>query len=230
MRTAALALVALAALCSSRPAAAQPPCAGMAALTWTPPVMNTDGSPLVNLNGYRVYWGPQQGNYTSSATLRDDPGRMGYNVAALCTGPWFFVVTAITTANDESAYSNVATKVIGATAQPPAAPTAIGQTPVAPTPAPEVVAGTRLGYIGATYTFTTPSVTGATRYEWQFAHRENRVTDSRTGQTVTWTATRSGHYTPRVRACNAAGCSAYYSSTDGASGWWLHFWIAPPSF
>ncbi len=41
---------------------------GTATLSWTPPTQNTDGSPLTDLAGYRVYWGTSSGNYPE---LRD---------------------------------------------------------------------------------------------------------------------------------------------------------------
>ena len=46
---------------------------GSATLSWTPPTTNTDGSPLTNLAGYKVYWGPSQGTYPNSVTL-NEPG------------------------------------------------------------------------------------------------------------------------------------------------------------
>ena len=50
-------------------------------MTWTPPTQNTDGSPLNNLAGYRVYWGTQQGNYSNSVTIAN-PGLAPVRAAA----------------------------------------------------------------------------------------------------------------------------------------------------
>jgi hypothetical protein len=84
---------------------------GAATLSWLPPTTNTDGTPLTNLAGYKIYWGTQQGNYPSSATL-NDPGLTSYVVQNLVPGTYFFVATAVNAAGSESAFSNVASKTI----------------------------------------------------------------------------------------------------------------------
>jgi hypothetical protein len=84
---------------------------GSATLSWNPPTTNTDGSPLTNLAGYRVYWGPSIGSYTSSVTL-NNPGLASYVVENLGPGTYYFVVTARNSAGGESQYSNVASKTI----------------------------------------------------------------------------------------------------------------------
>lgn len=84
---------------------------GSATLSWTPPTTNTDGSPLTNLAGYRVYWGPAAGNYTSSVTL-SNAGLTAYVVSSLAPGRYYFVVTALSSTGVESTFSNVASKLI----------------------------------------------------------------------------------------------------------------------
>jgi hypothetical protein len=84
---------------------------GSATLSWTPPTTNTDGSPLTNLAGYKIYWGTSQGNYTSSTTL-NNAGLTSYVVTNLTPGTWFFVATATNSAGVESAFSTVASKTI----------------------------------------------------------------------------------------------------------------------
>jgi hypothetical protein len=81
---------------------------GSALLTWTPPTTNTDGSPLT-LTGYKVYWGTSQGNYPNSRQI--PPGVASHVVEPLTPATWYFVVTALS-ATGESAYSNVASKVV----------------------------------------------------------------------------------------------------------------------
>lgn len=85
--------------------------AGAATLSWTPPTQNTDGTPLSDLAGYRVYWGKSQGSYTNSQTLLN-PGIVSHMVEQLTPATYYFVVTAIDTSGNESQYSNVATKTI----------------------------------------------------------------------------------------------------------------------
>src|SRR5262249_44068298 len=40
-----------------------------AALTWTAPTLNVDGSTLTNLTGYKVYWGTAPRSYSQTATV-----------------------------------------------------------------------------------------------------------------------------------------------------------------
>jgi hypothetical protein len=84
---------------------------GSATLSWTPPTTNTDGSPLTNLAGYRVYWGTSQGRYSSSVTL-NNPGLTSYVVGNLPPGTYYFVATALSSAGAESAFSAAASKTI----------------------------------------------------------------------------------------------------------------------
>ena len=84
---------------------------GSATLSWTPPTRNTDGSPLTNLAGYRVHWGPTAGNYTGSVTL-NNAGLTAYVVESLAPGTYFFAVTALNSVGVESAFSNSGSKTI----------------------------------------------------------------------------------------------------------------------
>jgi hypothetical protein len=84
---------------------------GSATLSWTPPTQNTDGSPLTNLAGYRIYWGRSQGNYTNSTTLNNS-GLTSYVVDQLTPGTWFFVATSLNSQGAESSFSNSASKTI----------------------------------------------------------------------------------------------------------------------
>ena len=78
-------------------------------LTWTPPTENEDGSPLMDLAGYRIYWGRESGSYTNSVTL-DNPGMSSYVVENLAPGTYEFVATSFNAAGVESAYSNAVIK------------------------------------------------------------------------------------------------------------------------
>jgi hypothetical protein len=84
---------------------------GSASLSWTPPTTNTDGSPLTNLSGYKVYWGPALGDYTNSVTV-NNPGIASYVVDNLSPGTYYFVVTALSSAGTESQFSNAASKTL----------------------------------------------------------------------------------------------------------------------
>ncbi len=84
---------------------------GSATLSWMPPTQNTDGSPLTNLAGYRIYWGTQQGSYPNSVAL-NNAGLTSYVVESLVPGTWFFVATSINTVGVESPFSGVVSKAI----------------------------------------------------------------------------------------------------------------------
>lgn len=85
---------------------------GSATLSWTPPTENTDGSVLTDLAGYKIYYGTEAGNYTSSITL-DNPDAASYVVESLPAGnTYYFVITAFTFVDLESEYSTMGSKVI----------------------------------------------------------------------------------------------------------------------
>jgi hypothetical protein len=84
---------------------------GSATLSWTPPTTNTDGSPLTNLAGYKVYWGTAPGDYPNFVTLTN-PGLTTYVVGNLVPGTYFFVATALNRLGTESTFSNPASKTV----------------------------------------------------------------------------------------------------------------------
>jgi hypothetical protein len=83
---------------------------GSALLSWVAPSQNSDGSPLLDLDGYRVYWGPAPGSYINSETM--DAGVTNYLVEGLTPGTWYFAATAVNSLAIESSFSNVASKTI----------------------------------------------------------------------------------------------------------------------
>ncbi len=84
---------------------------GAATLSWTPPTENADTTPLTDLDGYKIYYGHAVDDYPNSITLATPGISMGM-VENLSPGTWFFVVTAVDTSNNESEFSNVASKTI----------------------------------------------------------------------------------------------------------------------
>jgi hypothetical protein len=94
-------------------AAAPPPPqsgTGSAVLNWVRPTTNTNGTPLTNLTGYKVYWGQTQGAYTSSSVI-NNPAATGYTVSGLGSGKWYFTVTVLASGR-ESAQANPVNKSI----------------------------------------------------------------------------------------------------------------------
>ncbi|HUQ51316.1 MAG TPA: fibronectin type III domain-containing protein, partial [Gammaproteobacteria bacterium] len=82
-----------------------------ATLTWQPPALNTDGTPLTDLSAFKVYWGTTQGTYPYSAQISNVAART-HTVTGLQTGQWYFVVTALNSKGVESPKSNVWTKTV----------------------------------------------------------------------------------------------------------------------
>jgi hypothetical protein len=77
---------------------------GATTLSWTPPTLTEDGKPL-KLKGYRIYWGPMEGYYPYSVTVKN-PGLTRYVVEELAPATWYFVATALSDVG-ESEFSNV---------------------------------------------------------------------------------------------------------------------------
>jgi Putative Ig domain len=84
---------------------------GNATLSWAAPTQNTDGSPLTDLAGYRIYFGTSAANLSQSVAV-DSPGVVTYAVNNLSPATWYFSVKAYTASNVESDFSQVASKRI----------------------------------------------------------------------------------------------------------------------
>jgi hypothetical protein len=84
---------------------------GSATLSWQAPIENSDGSPLLDLAGYRIYWGKQSGNYTNSIN-NPNPGVTTYVIENLTSGMYYFVATAVSGNGVESARSEEVFKLI----------------------------------------------------------------------------------------------------------------------
>ena len=82
---------------------------GSAVLSWATPTTNTNGTPLTNLAGYKVYYGTTPGTYTSI-----DVGNVNsYQVNDLTNGQtYYFAVTDYDSNGIESDYSTVVSKTI----------------------------------------------------------------------------------------------------------------------
>jgi len=78
-------------------------------LSWVVPSHNTDGSPLTDLAGFKVQWGPASRYYTTSANF--NASTTSYQTL-LDPGTWYFSVVAINEANEESRPSNEVSKTV----------------------------------------------------------------------------------------------------------------------
>jgi hypothetical protein len=84
---------------------------GAVTLSWTPPTTNTDGTPLLGLNGYIISYGQASGQYTDRLTI-SNPGITSAVIENLAPATWYFAVRATTDKGSESDDSNEAVKTI----------------------------------------------------------------------------------------------------------------------
>jgi hypothetical protein len=82
---------------------------GATKLTWEAPTTVSDGTPLTDLAGYKIYYGTSSGNYTE---VIDAGNVTTYTVGSLPPGTYYFAVTAYNGSGNESDYSNEASKTI----------------------------------------------------------------------------------------------------------------------
>jgi len=85
---------------------------GSATLSWQPPTLRSDGSPLTNLAGYRIRYGTALGNYPNVRQIAN-AGVTTFVIDNLPAGTYYFVVTAYDSNGGESGYSAVVSKSIG---------------------------------------------------------------------------------------------------------------------
>jgi hypothetical protein len=84
---------------------------GSAVLNWTPPTMNTDGSTLTNLGGYKVLYGRSAGQLDQSIAITN-PSVSTWTVENLSSGTWYFAIVTVNAAGTESSPTNVASVAI----------------------------------------------------------------------------------------------------------------------
>ena len=84
---------------------------GTVTLNWTPPTENEDGSRLMDLAGYRLYWGRNGGTLNNSVTI-NNASVTRYMVNNLTPGTYEFVATSLNSAGVESRFSNGITRVV----------------------------------------------------------------------------------------------------------------------
>ena len=90
-------------------------------LTWQSPTTNSDGTPLTDLAGYKIYVSKTSGAY-DKLTAIDVGNVLTKTLTNFCEGTYYFVATAYDTSGNESVYSNEVSKIINIA---PAAPTGL---------------------------------------------------------------------------------------------------------
>ena len=85
--------------------------AGTLQLSWDTPSENTDGTPLDDLAGYRIYYGTASGSYDKAVTVAG-AGTTGYTLDHLPAGTYYAVVKAYASDGTESDASAEVSKTI----------------------------------------------------------------------------------------------------------------------
>jgi hypothetical protein len=80
---------------------------GSVTVNWSTPTQNTNGTPLLNLAGFRIYYGTNANNLSQSAQIAN-PGVTSYVLANLAPGTWYIGLSDYTASGVESTLSNIA--------------------------------------------------------------------------------------------------------------------------
>jgi len=78
---------------------------GSVTLSWTAPTARTDGSPLTNLAGYKIFYGRMSGIYDYQIDIAN-PGIVTFVIENLVSGDWYFALAAYDSNGLESDRSN----------------------------------------------------------------------------------------------------------------------------
>jgi hypothetical protein len=84
---------------------------GVATLSWLAPTTDTNGAPLSDLAGYRIYYGLSKSQLTQTVHV-STVGIQTYVLDGLTSGTWYFAVKAVTIDGAESALSDIVSKKI----------------------------------------------------------------------------------------------------------------------
>jgi len=88
-----------------------PPPTGSISLSWSAPATNSDGTPITDLAGYRVYYGTASGFYTDNVTI-SDPATLSTTISNLPADTYYVIVRAFNSVNAESQASVEVSKTI----------------------------------------------------------------------------------------------------------------------
>jgi hypothetical protein len=84
---------------------------GAVTLSWVAPTQNSDGSPLTDLAGYKIYYRTEIENYYQEIRI-DNPGITTYVIEQLSPATYFFAATAYNISGVESAFSGKVMRVV----------------------------------------------------------------------------------------------------------------------
>ena len=77
---------------------------GTLTVSWKAPTRNTDGTPLKDLVGYTLLYGPAPDTYVTAITI-NDPTATHYVVSGLRPGTYYFAISATNSAGHHSLLS-----------------------------------------------------------------------------------------------------------------------------
>ncbi len=89
--------------------------AGTAILSWNAPTTRSDGSslnPSTDLSKYRLYYGTSSRNYSQIVEINNPGTTIITRSVSLSSGTYYFAVTVVDTAGQESGYSTEVSKKI----------------------------------------------------------------------------------------------------------------------
>jgi len=122
---------------------------GSSVVSWVAPTANTDGTPLTNLAGFRVYYGTSSTSLSQSRTISDVAAR-STTITGLTPGTWYFSVRTLNSRSIESADSNIASQTVaGASAANTVAITITQPTTPPPTTPPPTGTVLRVANVAA---------------------------------------------------------------------------------
>lgn len=96
---------------SSSSAGGTPSSSPTVTLSWQVPTERADGTPLTNLAGYNIHYGPASENYTNTIKV-SNAGLTAYVVDNLAAGTYYFSISAYDSTGLESALSGEASAVV----------------------------------------------------------------------------------------------------------------------
>jgi hypothetical protein len=88
-----------------------PPSTGSATVDWVPPTKNTNGTPLTDLAGVRIYYGTSKTALSSMVQVASST-ETSTTISKLSAGPWYFSAAAYTTTGVQGAMSSVVSATI----------------------------------------------------------------------------------------------------------------------
>jgi hypothetical protein len=114
---------------------------GQADLSWTAPTLNTDGTALTNLAGYRTYFGTDPLALQPVSAALIPAGTLTQSITGLAAGTWYFGVRAETTAAIQSNMAGPVSKIVTVPSAAATVAVTINTQPLPPVLTVAVVAG-----------------------------------------------------------------------------------------